>query len=894
MQALGEFWRRMKFFFRRDEFQRELHEEMQHHLELSARAHTEVGESPDEARFFAQHQLGNALRLREESQDAWAVRWLEELGQDIRYGLRTLCKNRGFAAVAIMTLGLGIGANTAIFSLVESVLLQPVPAKDPTRLVALYTSGPHGAGYSSTSYPDYEYYRDHTKVFSGVMAYARIRVSWTHGGEADFPWTEIVSENYFAVLGVKPFMGQLLLSAAGAGHGAGPAAVVSYEFWQRQLGSDAHALGKPLVLDGHPFVVVGVASKGFSGVNLDWGTKAGIWLPLSMQPQVLPSSIDLLQAREARWLLVIARLAPGVAPADARANVALAAQQLVTSYPAADKDRTAIVLPATQARIWPTWREQIVNFLGLLMGVAGLVLLIACSNVANLLLSRAGVRRKEIATRLALGAGRARVVRQLLTENALLTAAAGAVGAGLALLIMQVFPSFRLPFTINIALHPQLDGRVLGFTLALSVLTVMLFGLVPAAECSNASPNQALKEGGREASTGVHASRMRNGLVVSQVALTLVCTMGAALLLRNLYRVENTDPGFNSHNVLVAAIECFTRNYSEAEQLHFYRRLLGEVRQLPGVNSATLTSGLPLSVLRDVKSVVPYEEEGGDSKHGFQVQVSTVSPAFFETLRIRLLRGRDFSPTDDETSPGVVIVNRTLAHAFWPHQDPVGRYLMIAGEKSYREVIGITEDIKYHTVWESPQPYMYLPLFQSGAPEVYLAVRSAGEPMSLMPAMRRAVSTLDPQVPLYDVGTLDEHFRDALSQPRMAAFLVGFFSLLALALAAVGIYGLVSYSVSQRTHEIGVRMAFGAGEGDMLKMIIKQGLRLSVAGLAIGLVASWALTRLIAGWLYDVKPADPATFFAVSLLLAVVALVATYVPARRASRVDPMVALRYE
>ena len=821
-------------------------------------------------------------------------RVIETLLHDLRYGLRTLRKNRGFAAVAIMTLGLGIGANTAIFSLVESVLLQPIPAKDPTRLVALYTSGPHGAGYSSTSYPDYEYYRDHTNVFSGVMAYARIRVSWTHGGEADFPWTEIVSENYFTVLGVKPFMGRLFLSPGDAGRGAGPAAVVSYEFWQRQLGSDAHALGKPLVLNGRAFVVVGVASKGFSGVNLDWGTKAGIWLPLSMQPQVLPSSIDLLQAREARWLLVIARLAAGVTPADARANVALAAQQLATSYPAADKDRTVILLPATQARIWPTWREQIVNFLGLLMGAVGLVLLIACSNVANLLLSRAGVRRREIATRLALGANRTRVVRQLLTENALLTAGGGAVGAGLALLIMQVFPSFRLPFTINIALHPQLDGRVLGFTLALSVLTVLLFGLVPAMECSNASPNQALKEGGREASTGVHAGRLRNVLVVSQVALTLVCTMGAALLMRNLYRVETTDPGFNSHNVLVAAVECFTRNYSEAEQLQFYRRLLDEVRRLPGVNSASLTSGLPLSLLRDVKSVVPNEEEGRDLKQGFQVQVSTVSPGFFETLHVPLLRGREFGISDNETSPKEVIVNRTLAHAFWPGQDPVGKHLMIAGENSYREVIGIAEDIKYHTVWEGPQPYMYLPLFQGGAPEVYLAVRSSGEPMSLMPAVRRAVSTLDPQVPLYDVGTLDAQFRDSLSQPRMAAFLIGFFSLLALSLAAIGIYGLVSYSVSQRTHEIGVRMALGAGKDDMLKMVVKQGLRLSLAGVAIGLVASFALTRLMSGWLYDVKPTDPATFFAVSLLLTAVALVASYVPARRASRVDPVVALRYE
>jgi len=819
---------------------------------------------------------------------------IETLLHDLRYGLRTLRKNAGFAAVAIMTLGLGIGANTAIFSLVESVLLQPIPAQDPTQLVALYTSGPHRAGYSSTSYPDYEYYRDHTNAFSGVMAYARIRVSWTHAGQADFPWIEIVSENYFTVLGVKPFMGRLFLSPADAGGGAGPAAVVSYEFWQRQLGSDAHALGKPLVLNGRDFVVVGVASKGFSGVNLDWGTKAGIWLPLSMQPQVLPSSIDLLQARQARWLLVMARLTPGVTPAEARADVTLAARELATSYPATDEDRTAILLPATQARIWPTWRKQIVNFLGLLMGAVGLVLLIACSNVANLLLSRAGVRRKEIAIRLALGASRVRVVQQLLTENALLAAGGAVAGAGLALLIMQGFPSFRLPFTINIAFHPQLDGRVLGFTLALSVLTVLLFGLVPAMECSNTSPNQALKEGGREASIGVHASRLRDVLVVSQVALTLICTMGAALLLRNLYRVETTDPGFNSHNVLVAAVECFTRHYSEAEQLRFYRRLLDEVRQLPGVSSAGLTSGLPLSVLREVKRVVPKGEEGGNLKEGFQVQASTVSPDFFETLRIPLLRGRAFSPNDNETSPRVVIVNRTLAEAFWPGQEPVGKQLMIAGEKSFREVIGVAADIKYHTLWESPQPYMYLPLFQTAAAEVYLVVRTSGELTSVMPAVRRAVSALDPQVPLYDVGTLDGHFRGSLSQPRMAAFLIGFFSLLAFGLAVVGIYGLVSYSVSQRTHEIGVRMALGAGRDDMLKMVVKRGLRLSLAGVAIGLMASFALTRLMSGWLYDVKPTDPATFFAVSLLLTVVALVACYVPARRASRVDPMVALRYE
>jgi len=751
---------------------------------------------------------------------------IETLMQDLHYGWRMLVKAPGFTAVVIMVLALGIGANTAIFSLVESVLLRPVPANNPGWLMAIHTSGPHGAGYSSTSYPDYEYYRDHTRVFAGVMAYARIRVSWTHSDETEFPWAEIVSGNYFTVLGVRPFMGRAFQPNEDAAPGSGPVAVVSYEFWQRQLGSDPDVLGKPLTLNAHTFTVAGVAPKGFTGVNLDWGTKAGIWVPLSMQAQVLPAGIDLLQRREARWLLVMARLAPCATPAEAQADAALAAQRLAQSYPAADKDRVAILLPANRARIWPTWREQIVNFLGLLMGAAGLVLLIARSNAANLLLSRAGVRRREIATRLALGASRARVVRQLLTENVLLTIGAAAGGLGFALLIMQGVPSFRLPFRINIALHPQLDGRVLGFTLALSLLTVLLFGIAPALESSRSSLNEALKEGGRQASSG-HGRRLRNVLVASQVALTMVCAIGAALLLRSLYRVESTPPGFNSHNVLVVTANLATHKYSKAEQLHFYRRALDELKQLPGVRSVSLTSELPLSLLREVKSVIPEGKAGDGLKEGFQVQVSTASPGFLETLRIPLLRGREFSAGDNETSPKVAIINRTLAQAFWPGQDPIGKHLMVADQGWYREVVGVVNDVKYHTLWESPEPYMYLPLFQDPAPEVHLEVRTAGDPMGLMPAVRRVVSALDPQVPVYDGGTLDEQFRDSLSQPRMAAFLVSFFALLALVLSAVGVYGLVSYFVIQRTHEIGIRLALGAGRDDVLRMMVRQGLMLS-------------------------------------------------------------------
>src|SRR5579862_1316994 len=883
----------LQALFRKNQMEEKMDGELPDHLDAMMKDKKRSGMNQEKALRAARVEMGSVDAVKEEIRGTGWEATIGTLVEDLRYAFRLLKKAPGFAAVVIMVLSLGIGANTAIFSLVESVLLQPIPANDPGRIMAIYTSGPHGADYSSTSYPDYECYRDHTHVFDGVMAYARIRLAWTHGNETDFPWAEIVSGNYFSVLGVKPFMGHALQPQENATPGSGPVAVVSYEFWQRQLGSDPNVLGKSLTPNAHTFTVAGVAPMGFSGVNLDWGTGAGIWVPLSMQDQILPAGFDLLHARGARWLLVVARLSPGVSPAQARAGARLAAQQLAQSYPVEDKDRVAILLPASQARIWPTWREQIVKFLGLLMGAAGLVLLIACSNAANLLLSRAEVRRREIATRLALGASRARVVQQLLIESAMLTVGAAAGGLGLAMLIMQGVPGFRLPFRINIALHPQLDSRVLAFTMALSVLTVLLFGIVPALESSRSSLGDALKDGGRQG-TSRRGRRIRNVLVMSQVALTLVCTIGAALLLRNLYRVETTNPSFDYHHVLVATAEFDTRGYSDTEKIRFYGRLLDNLRQSPGIRSASLTSELPLSLMRAVRSVVPDGSAGRDLKQGSPVQTCAASPGFLATFHIPLLRGREFSSGDNQTAPKVVIVNRTLAEAFWPGQDPIGKRLLMTGEESYREVVGVASDIKYHALWESPEPYLYLPLLQDPASEVHFVIRTVGDPMSLMPAVRRVVSALDPQVPLYDVTTLDDQFRDSLSQPRMAAYLVGFFSLLSLVLASVGIYSLVSYLVAQRTHEIGVRMALGARTGDVLRLVVGQGLALVLAGIGVGLVAALGLTRLMAGMLYGVRPTDLVTFAAVSLVLGAVALLACYVPARRATKVDPMVALRHE
>jgi putative ABC transport system permease protein len=819
---------------------------------------------------------------------------MSTLFQDLRYGLRQLRRSPGFTAVAVLTLALGIGANTGIFSLAEAVLFPPFVGANPLRLAAIYTSGAHRSGYASTSYPDYLYYREHSQAFSGIAAFVRVEAAWTHGNSTELPWAELGSSNYFDVLGVKPFRGRFFLPSENHTAGPAPVAVVSYRFWRTHMASTSNPGGRALMLNGRLFTVVGVAPKGFEGVQLNWGNPPNFWVPMSAQATFLHEA-NLLEMPQARFCLMVGRLRSGATIASAASELRLLAEQLEHTYTSADEDRTAFVMPFSQGRIWPTWREKITNMLWLLEIFAGLVLVVACADVANLLLARGTLRQKEIGMRLALGAGRVRVVRQLLTESLLVSLAGAGLGLLLARWMTNWISTFRRLFTIQLALQPAtLDGRVLTFAVALAVLTVLIAGLLPAFQASHFDLNTALKQAGSQTSSGRKHQRLRHSLTTAEIAVAFIALAGAGMLLRTLWALDSTNLGLNPHHVMSLNTEVYTRRYTTTDGVQFYSELLSRVRSLPGVTSAALAFDSPLTTMHSWKQVEKPDREGQNQEVWEAIEDDSVSPGYFGTLRIPLLRGRDFRPEDGKHEPPVVIVNRNMARTFWSNEDPTGRHLRLKGMKDEAEVIGVVADVKQHEAWQASEAMFYQPFSQEFLPSYHLLVRTHGNPMDMLPAVRQQVSDLGPQVPVYGAETMDQVVADSMAEPRMAASVVSLFGGLVLFLAITGIYSVVSYWVAQRTHEIGIRMALGAEKRDVLRMVVGQGIKLALIGVAIGIAGALALTRFLASLLYGVKPTDPPTFIAVSLVLIAVALVACYIPARRAAKVDPMVALRYE
>ena len=814
--------------------------------------------------------------------------------QDLKYGLRQLCRSPGFTAVAVITLALGIGANTAIFSLAEAVLFPPFGGANSSRLAAIYTSGAHRSGYASSSYPDYLYYREHSQAFSGIAAFVRTVAGWTHNDSTELPWIELVSSNYFDVLGVKPLRGRFFLPSEN--HYAGPAhvVVVSYRFWRVRMGSASDAVGQALTLNGELFTVVGVAPKGFEGVQLNWGRPPDFWIPMSAQAIFLHDP-DLLNKPQARFCLMVGRLRPGVTMSKTASEIRLLAGQLERAYSDADKGRTAFVIPFSQGRIWPTWREKITNMLWLLEIFAGLVLVVACADVANLLLARGTLRQKEIGMRLALGAGRMRVVRHLLMESLVVSLAGAGLGLLLARWMTNWIATFRQLFTIHLALQPvTLDARVLTFAVALAILTVLFSGLLPAFQVSRLDLNTVMKHASSQTSSGRQHQHLRHSLTIVEISVAFIAIVGAAMLLRTLWALDSTNLGFNPHDVLSVGTEVFTRQYKPDQGLRFYSELLDRVRTLPGVQSTALSFESPLTTIHWSKPVEKTGRRGQNLESWEAIEDNVVSPGYFGTLGIPLLRGRDFRPEDNQQAPSVIIVNQAMARTFWPGKDPIGRHLLIKGAKGEAEVIGVAADAKQHEVWQTSGPMFYQPFSQESLLVYDLLVRTYGSPMDMLPAIRQQVAALDPLIPVSAPKTLDQVVADSMAEPRMAASVVGLFGALVLFLAITGIYSVIAYWVAQRTHEIGIRMALGAEKGDVLKMVVGQGLKLALMGVAIGLVGALALTRILASQLHGVKATDPFTFIAVALILIAVALLACYIPARRAAKVDPMEALRYE
>ena len=808
------------------------------------------------------------------------------LGQDVRYGWRQLLKHPGFTALAILSMALGIGANTAIFSLVNTVLLRPLPAREPSQLIAVDGQLRNGIDFTLQSYLNYKDYRDRNTGFSGLLAYRFVVASLSHNGVNERVWGFDVSGNYFDVLGVRPTFGRSFLPEEDRTPGSHPVVILSYACWQKRFAGDPTIIGQKILLNTHPFTVIGVAPPGFVGTEVAYAPE--FWVPMMMAKQIEPAS-TWLEQRESDNLFVIGRLKPGVSVEQAKAQLDALTAEMAKEHPKENAGRRVLLMPP--GLFIPDIRNSIFAFSGLLAVVGALVLLLACVNLANLLLARATERRKEIGIRLAVGASRARLVRQLLTESIMLSLLGGAVGLLLAIWTNQAISSIKLPTDIALLFDLRIDWRVLLFTAALSLLTGIFFSLLPALQSSKPQLVPALKD--ETSMGGFRRSRLRNALVVAQVALSLVLLISAGLIVRSLQAAQRMRPGFNPQNAVALSFDLGLQGYDDAKGRAFYQRVMDRAKAIPGVRSVAATDVLPLAL--DYSSNTIYiEGQPVRSRSDLPLAIPySVSPGFFETMGMPL-RGRGFLPNENKPDSRVAIVNETFARRFFPGQEVIGkRYNHTGPNDPFWEIIGVVPDGKYNTLGEEPKAVVYRPLryFDS---QFTLVGRTAGDPRTVLGEMRQVVQELDPTLPVYDAKTLTQHMNIPLFPAKMAAWILASFGVLALFLAAIGIYGVMACVVVGRTREIGLRMALGAQTGDVLRLILGQGMLLAAIGSLIGLTIGFGGTRFLKTLLYGVSAADPLTFGGVTLLLVGVTFLACWLPAQRASRVDPMIALRAE
>ena len=804
---------------------------------------------------------------------------METLLQDIRYGLRSLRQSPGLTLVAVLALGLGIGAVSAIFSVIDAALLRPLPFHDPARLMLVMESNPSkGFAFFAISPANYLDYRDQNRVFERLAAFENRPLILTGAGDPAKVTGARVAAGFIEALGVAPYLGRPFLAEEDK-PGAGRVAILGHGLWQRRFGSDPALVGRTVTLGGVPHTVVGVMPPRFTFPN-----QSEIWIPMALGD-------DETGSRGAHYLVAIARLKPDVPVDRARADMSSIASRLQSQYPDSNTGWTARVEPLAE-RVVGDARPALM----VLLAAVAFVLLIACANVAGLLLARATARQREFAIRSALGAGRARLVRQLLTESLLLGLLGGAVGLLLAMWGTDLLAAAAPPGIPRVS-EVQVDGRVLLFTLGLSVLTGIVFGLAPALQGSKTDLNEALKEGGRGGGGGgPRRSRARAVLVVAEVALALVLLAGAGLMLRSFERLQAIDPGFDPASVLVVDLELPEGRYGEpARRAAFFATALERLAALPGVRKAGGVLPLPLS---GDNYFLSFGIEGRPVADADRPSAAyyVASPGYLRALDIRLLRGRDFSDSDREGAPRVALINDTMARRFWPGEDPVGRRIVIDNgpRDRYREIIGVVEDVRHDDLTGEARPQMYEPYLQVPHPSMSLVLRTAGDPEGLAEAARRAILALDKDQPVSRAVPMERLVAESIAQSRYSMMLLGAFAAVALGLATIGIYGLLSHAVAQRTHEIGIRMALGARRRDVLTLVVLSGMGLTSLGVVLGLAGALALTRLMAGLLYGISPTDPLTLGAVSLLLGMVALMACVIPARRATRIDPMSALRCE
>jgi predicted permease len=905
VDSLRIFALRLLGVFRKRQLDGELDRELRTHMDALAEENMRRGMNEQEARHAARRQFGGIEQTKESYRDQRGLPFFETLAEDLRYALRMLVKSPGFTLVTILTLALGIGANTGLFSLINSVLLGNLPVPDPQELVVIkYTDARSGEAEEDFSYPMYQALRDKNTVFLNVLTRSGVDFNASYGGQSERAIGEMVSGNYFETLGVQPFLGRLIGPEDDRIPGAHPVAVLSYGYWQRRFGSDPSIVGKNIVLNDNPIRVIGITPPRFYGTEM--ARNPDIRVPMMMATVFRPVPANRLENPRHRWMTVLARRKPEISVAQARASLdilyhqilAAELQELGASVNAHDKER------ALASRIqlehgnqgFAHLRTEMERPLLLMFSVTGIVLLVACANLANLLLARNAKRKQEISVRLAIGASRARLIRQWLTESLVLSALGGCAGIVVAYWAKTALLGF-LPADLSANLQAPMDLRVLVFALLASLATGLLFGLAPALQLSETGVAVALRADAPSIASGERLFSLRSALIFLQVALSLPLLIGAGLFLHSLRNLRGVNTGFVKENVFLASLNPSMNGYPQERIRSLYDDLLARVRTLPGVRAASFTTSSVISGGWDQESVKVEGYQPGPDEN-VSPNAAVISPGYFTTLGIPFVEGRDFTEQDTVSGPKVVIINETMAHYFFGSKDPLGRKIGTDDDPKVapdREIIGVVKDAKYVHLSEAPRRHFYAPMAQE--PRLFdmtLQVRTSGDAEKIGDLVRAQVHDLDLNLPLYATTTLEVQIDDSLAEQRLLTWLSSLFGLLATLLASLGLSGVVAFSVARRTREIGIRMALGAQPGDILHHVVSKMGFLVAAGMAVGVAAAYGLSRLLGSMLFEVGAADPLAFAGACFLLGAVAALAAYLPARRATRVDPVVALRYE
>jgi predicted permease len=905
MQWLRVIVSRWTGLFRRSALDADLDRELSVHIEALTEENIRRGMSREEAAHAARREFGGVQQTKESYRDQRGVPFFETLAQDLRYALRMLAKSPGFTAVAVLTLALGIGANTGLFSLVNSVLLGNLPVRHPEELVVIkYTDGRSQEANEDFSYPMYQALRDKNTVFRDVLTRSGVAFNASYGGQTERATGEMVSGNYFETLGVEPFLGRLIGPEDDRTPGAHPVAVLSYGYWQRRFGSDPAIVGKDTLLNNNPIRIIGIAPPGFYGTEM--ASNPDIRVPMMMATVFRPVPANRLENPRHRWLTVMARRKPGVTVSEAQASLDILYHQVLgaefaelgRNINAHDQERALAgriqLEPGNQG--FAHLRGEMERPLLLMSCVTGIVLLVTCANLANLLLARNAKRKQEIAVRLAIGAGRGRLIRQWLTESLLLAVLGGSAGMVVAYWGKTALLGF-LPADLSANLQAPLDLRVLGFALLASLATGLLFGLAPAFELSETSTSIALRNDSRSIASGERLLSLRSALIFLQVALALPLLIGAGLFLHSLRNLRGVNTGFVKENVFLATLNPSMNGYPQERIRSLYDDLRARVRTLPGVRAASFATSSVISGGWDQQSVkVEGYQPGADEN--MSPNAAVISPGYFATMGIPFVEGRDFTEQDTASRPKVVIINETMTHYFFGTKDPLGKKMGTDDDPKAppdREIIGVVKDAKYVRLSEAPRRHFYAPMSQEARLlDMTLEVRTSRDPEKIGDLIRAQVHELDANLPLYATTTLEIQIDDSLTRERLLTWLSSLFGLLATLLASLGLSGVVAFSVRRRTREIAIRMALGAQPNDILLQVVGHMAFLVTLGMAVGLAAAYGLSRLLASMLYEVGSADPLAFAGACFLLGVVAALAAYLPAQRATQVDPVVALRYE